>query len=192
MLVMQEFVSADGFAASVDGNFDFGGVIPDWSALDADQLELAGRTGTIVLGRRTYELFIEFWPTAEHTMAESINTIPKAVISQSLTGAAPWGEWPAARVEAGPLSEVIARLAQAAAPKDLLVWGSLGLTKSLLRERLVDELRLIVCPVVLGAGIGVIPEDLGRTALTLAAVKQYDNGAAELTYRLQRVQSGRE
>src|SRR5262249_35617760 len=116
-------------------------------------------------------------------MAEPINTTPKAVISQRLT-AAPWGDWPAPTVHAGPLADTIRTLTQTAAPKDLLVWGSLTLTAALLREGLVDELRLIVCPVTLGSGIGVVPADLGRTTLKLVGTTPYPNGAVQLTYRL--------
>jgi dihydrofolate reductase len=183
MLVVQEFVSADGFAADADGEFGFGGVISDWSPINADQLQLIDRTGMIVLGRTTYELFVAYWPAADHILAEPINTMPRAVLSQSLTAAA-WGDWPAATVQPGALVEVIGRLADSAGSKDLLVWGSLELTKSLFRAGLVDELRLIVCPVALGAGVSVTPYDLGQTTLQLTATKSYSNGAVQLTYRL--------
>src|SRR5215813_5693973 len=105
MLVVQEFVSVDGYAADVTGEFGFGGVISDWSAIDADQLRLMERTGMIVLGRQTYELFAKFWPTAQHVMAEPINSTPKTVVSQSLT-TADWGDWTAPTVRSGALSEV--------------------------------------------------------------------------------------
>jgi dihydrofolate reductase len=181
MLVVQEFVTVDGFAADAKGEFGFGGVIPDWSPIDADQLELIDRTGTIVLGRKTYELFVDYWPTAQHVMAKPINTTARAVLSQTLH-AAPWGDWAPAAVQTGSPREAIGQLAAAAAPKDLLVWGSLALAKSLLRAGLVDELRLIVCPVALGTGIGVIPEDLGPARLKFVAAKPYSNGAVALTY----------
>jgi dihydrofolate reductase len=183
MLVVQEFVSVDGFAGDAHGEFGFGGVISDWSPIDSDQLDLMSRTGMVVLGRKTYEPFADYWPSAEHVMAKPINATPKAVLSQTLQSA-PWGDWPAATVQRGPLTDVIGRLAATAAPQDLLVWGSLALTKSLLRAGLVDELRLIVCPIVLGAGIGVTPDDLRETTLTMAAAKPYANGAVQLTYRI--------
>jgi dihydrofolate reductase len=183
MLVVQEFVSADGFAADAHGEFGFGGVIADWSPIESDQVDLMGRTGMVVLGRKTYELFAQYWPGAEHVLAEHINTTPKTVLSQTLQSA-PWGEWSAATVRHGSLADVIGRLAGTVAPHDVLVWGSLALTKSLLSARLVDELRLIVCPVMLGTGIGVTPDDLRQTALTLAAAKPYPNGAVQLTYRV--------
>lgn len=176
MLVVQEFVTVDGFAADTNGDFAFAGVIADWSALDADQRRLLDDVGTIVLGRRTYELFVEFWPTADHVMAKPINTTPKTVISQSLT-AAPWGDWPAATVRNDPLPDVIRD-----SVNDVLVWGSLDLTKSLLRQGLVDELRLIVCPVMLGAGVSVAPPDVNQS-LKFAGSKAYSNGAVALTYR---------
>lgn len=181
MLIVQEFVSVDGFAANQDGDFDFAAVIPDWSALDPDQLRLLENVGTIVLGRRTYELFIAYWPTADHAMAKSINTTPKVVMSQSRK-TAPWGDWPAPTVEPGPLADTIRRISAVSAPKDLLVWGSLDLTKSLLLQGLVDELRLIVCPVMLGAGVSVIPADINQT-LKFVDSKAYSNGAVALTYR---------
>jgi dihydrofolate reductase len=183
MLVVQEFVSVDGFAADASGEFGFAGVVSDWSPIDSDQMELMSRTGIVMLGRKTYELFVKYWPSAEHVLAEQINTTPKAVLSQTLQSA-PWGEWPAATVQHGALTDVAARLAATAGRQDVLVWGSLALTNSLLRAGLVDELRLIVCPVMLGTGIGVTPDDPGRTTLTMAAAKPYANGAVQLTYRI--------
>src|SRR5882757_2277264 len=139
-LIVQEFVTVDGFAADTDGEFGFGNVVTDWHELDADQLELLGGVGTIVLGRKTYELFVHVWPGMD-AAAQPV---------------APWGNWPEATVERGEIVDGIARL-KANTTGNLLLWGSLALTRSLLREGLVDELRLIVCPVVLGAGIGVLP-----------------------------------
>lgn len=176
MLVVQEFVSVDGYAADANGEFGFAGVVPDWSPLDADQLRLLDGIGTILLGRKTYELFIEYWPTADHVMAKPINTIPKTVISHSLKTAT-WGDWPAPTVRDGTLPDLTRDTAA-----DTLVWGSLDLTKSLLRQGLVDELRLIVCPVVLGAGVPVIPPDVNRP-LKFTDSKAYSNGAVALTYR---------
>lgn len=183
MLVVQEFVSVDGFAADASGEFGFAGVISDWSPIDSDQTELMSRTGMVVLGRKTYELFAQYWPGAEHVLAEHINTTPKTVLSQTLKSA-PWGNWPAATVQHGSLTDIIGRLAATAGPQDVLVWGSLALTKSLLSAGLVDELRLIVCPIVLGGGIGVTPEDPRQTTLTMAAATSYSNGAVQLTYRI--------
>ncbi len=183
MLVVQEFVSVDGFAADAHGEFGFGGVVSDWSPVDSDQLELMSRTGIVALGRKTYELFIDYWPSAEHVLAKPINTARKAVLSQTLQYA-PWGDWPAASVQRGALAETVGRLAETAAPQDILVWGSLALTKSLLRAGLVDELRLILCPIMLGTGIGVTPDDLGQTRLTMVASTSYSNGTVQLTYRI--------
>jgi dihydrofolate reductase len=182
MLIVQEFVTVDGFAADADGAFEFGGVISDWSSIANAQLDLVEHAGIIVLGRKTYELFVAHWPTADHPMAQPINTTPKVVVSRSMT-AATWGDWPAPTVHRGPLPDVIDRLTVAAAPRDILVWGSLALTKSLFRSRLVNELRLIVCPVALGAGISVTPDDLGQTSLEPISVTPYPNGAVELVYQ---------
>jgi len=184
-LIVQEFVTVDGFAADTDGEFGFGNVVTDWHELDADQLELLGGVGTIVLGRKTYELFVHVWPgmdAAAQPVAPRLNELPKAVFSKTLP-AAPWGNWPEATVERGEIVDGIARL-KANTTGNLLLWGSLALTRSLLREGLVDELRLIVCPVVLGAGIGVLPADLGTTPLTRTGTKAYRNGAVALTYSI--------
>jgi dihydrofolate reductase len=182
MLVVQEFVSVDGFAADASGEFGFADVISDWSPIDSDQMELMSRTGIVMLGRKSYELFVKYWPSAEHVLAEHINTTPRAVLSQTLQSA-PWGEWPAATVQRGSLTDTVGRLTETAAPQDVLVWGSLTLTKSLLSAGLVDELRLIVCPIILGTGIAVTPDDPGQTTLTTVAAKPYANGAVQLSYR---------
>jgi dihydrofolate reductase len=119
----------------------------------------------------------------EFVTVDAINTTPKAVISQSMTSVT-WGDWEAPTVEKGPLRDIVNRLTTAAAPKNLLVWGSLALTHALLRAQLVDELRLIVCPVALGTGISVVPGDLGQTRLERSSATPYPNGAVELAYRM--------
>ncbi len=184
-LIVQEWVSADGYVADAAGDFDFGGSVADWSAISSDQLRLLDRVGTIVLGRRTYEMFAAFWPgvdPATEPVAEPLNALPKVVFSETLP-TAPWGDFAPARIDAGDLGERIARL-RSATSGDLLVWGSISLAQSLLREGLVDELRLYVCPVALGAGRSLFPDGVGNTLLTLRDVKAYPNGAYAVTYAL--------
>ncbi|HEX4214166.1 MAG TPA: hypothetical protein VIA06_12685 [Candidatus Dormibacteraeota bacterium] len=82
MLIVQEFVSVDGFAADVNGEFGFGGVVSDWSPMDADQLRLVDQSGALLLGRVTYGLFAA---VCKHLPAHhsSNRLFPGALISSS-------------------------------------------------------------------------------------------------------------
>ena len=91
-LILEEWISLDGFAVDREGTLDF---LPASEAdrfSDRDQLEFLESVDTIVLGRRTYELFVDFWPTAttdEETIADRLNELPKLVFSNTLRGRPP-------------------------------------------------------------------------------------------------------
>src|SRR5690606_38828288 len=113
----------------------------------------------MLLGRNTYQLFAGFWPEAttdQELVADKLNALGKIVFSQTL-GSAPWGKWEAGRVVKGMLADEIKQLKQQPG-KDMVVWGSLSLVQSLIRESLVDEYIFMVCPVAIGAGKEIFPE----------------------------------
>lgn len=165
-VIVQEFTTIDGFAAGPNGEIDF---INDASEADPttgefvdDQLAFLGTVDTILLGAETYRMFSGFWPeqTVEtQGIADALNSTPKVVFSRTLESA-PWGKWEEARLVAGDASEEIRRLKDEPG-KDMVLWGSISLAKSLMADGLVDEYRLWVCPVVLGRGSGC-----SRTAST--------------------------
>ena len=168
-LVVQQFVSADGFAADDRGEFDlFDHVEGDSGPFDRSNAAWLEEVGAIVLGANTYAMFAGYWPTsqsAHELVAARINALPKYVFSRSLTEA-PWGDHAPATVEAGDAAETVARLKREIAG-DLILWGSLSLTHSLFRAGAVDVVRLVVLPVAIGSGRGVFPAGGSPLALRL-------------------------
>ncbi|SFP83465.1 Dihydrofolate reductase [Amycolatopsis arida] len=183
-LIVQELVTVDGFVAGRDGGLDFFDTVADYGEVDQDNLRLLADVDTVLLGAATYRLFVDYWPTAkDEPVAHVVNTVPKIVFSTGLTHA-PWGEWPEARVVHGnPVDEVTALKQQPG--KDILVWGSLTLARSLLAARLVDELQLRVCPVAIGTGRTLFPTD-GDLHLELVEATAYRSGILATRYRPRR------
>ena len=182
-LVLQEWLSLDGFAVDRAGRLDF---FPDSATdqfSDRDQLAFLDRVDTILLGRRTYELFVDFWPTAttdREVIADRLNALPKVVCSNTLAEA-PWGRWEPARVARGDARDEVRRL-KAGEGKDVVLWGSLSLAQQLMAADLIDEYHLQLCPVLLGGGRRLFPERPDDAGLRRVSVRSYDTGVVFLHY----------
>lgn len=167
-LVVQQFVSADTFAADDAGEMSFMSAVEgDTSEFDRRNAAWLETTGAIVLGAATYRMFVEYWPTpqSEHeVVAPRINALPKHVLSSTLE-AAPWGDHEPAFVEPGDAGETVARL-KADYAGDLICWGSLSLSHALFAAGAVDEVRLVTMPMAIGSGRGPFPAGLVRLELT--------------------------
>jgi dihydrofolate reductase len=181
-LILQEFVSVDGMAAGPDGSTDF---IPASSrgdqSLERRQERFLDCIDTILLGRKTYEMFVEYWPkvTSENEpLADKLNAIPKVVFSTTLDRA-PWGHWQEATVTKGDATREIERLKQQPG-KDMVIWGSLSLAQSLMPEGVIDEYELIVCPVVLGEGRRLFEDNAAPTEMLSS--RSFDRGTVLLSY----------
>lgn len=155
-VVAQQWVSLDGYAAGPTGEGElFDAVDPAGEA--GSQRHNAGYVPTVeqvLLGRRSYQSFVAYWPTADDLVAQHVNAAPKVVFSRTLDGA-PWGDHEPALVRPDAVEHV--RAARAAGGGDLLLWGSLSLMASLVEAGELDELDLFVAPVVLGAGTPLLP-----------------------------------
>ncbi len=152
-IIVEQIVTADGFASGPDGELDFMSIASGGDAEDDGQLELLAHVDAILLGRVTYELFEAYWPSRTETdepVAGPINRLPKHVVTHTLAKA-PWGQWSSAIVESGEPRDTARRLAAQYAG-DIVVWGSLTLAGALLQAGLVDELRLRVVPALIGQG----------------------------------------
>jgi len=182
-LIVEEWISLDGYAEDKNGKLDF---FPSTEAnkfSDEDQLKFLQSIDTILLGRKTYELFVDFWPTAttdKEIIADKLNSIPKIVFSNTLT-AAPWGNWPAAQVLPGNAVEKIKSLKQQGG-KGMVLWGSISLTQDLIKAGLVDEYHLQICPTLTGGGRLLFPALDAYANLKLISVKEYDTGVVFLQY----------
>jgi dihydrofolate reductase len=185
-VVLQEFVSLDGFAAGPNNSVDF---IP--ASMEGDtsfgdeQGALMDRTDTLLLGRVTYAMFAGFWPNVtqgvEQPFADKFNGLSKVVFSKTLDRA-PWGKWSEGRIVRGNAEEEVKRLKRGSG-KDMLISGSISLAQSLIDKGLVDEYRLVVCPVVLGNGRPLFRDNGGPIQMQLVDAKAKDRGAVSLVYR---------
>jgi len=146
-LVLKMSVSLDGFVASADGS-------TDWIAAgrsDASTswvVETVSNAAAHLIGAATYAAWATYWPGDSGAFAKAMNEIPKVVFSNSLASA-DWGE---TEIAAGDLAEAITRLKQERFDGYLLAQGGTRFARSLVETGLIDEYRLVIHPVVLGAG----------------------------------------
>ncbi|HJU69286.1 MAG TPA: dihydrofolate reductase family protein [Gemmatimonadaceae bacterium] len=184
-VILQEFVSVDGLAAGPNDSVDF---IP--ASMQGDQpfgqhqTKFLDSIDTILLGRVTYEMFAAHWPNVtsgpDEPFADKLNAIPRIVFSTTLDRA-PWGSYPDAKVVKSSAAKEVARLRQGSG-KDMVMWGSLSLAQSLMREALIDEYQLIICPVVLGTGRPLFAEQNESIGMQLVSTKSFDRGSVLLVY----------
>ncbi|HEX2219117.1 MAG TPA: dihydrofolate reductase family protein [Gemmatimonadales bacterium] len=182
-LILEEWLSLDGFAVDRDGRLDFFPPSETDKFSDRDQLRFLDSVDTILLGRRTYELFVDFWPTATtdtEIIADRLNTLPKLVFSNTLTEA-PWGKWPPARVVRGDPVAEIERL-KAGDGKHMVLWGSLSLAQSLIAADLIDEYHLQICPTAVGGGRSLFPGLQSYARFKRVNMRTYDTGVVFLHY----------
>lgn len=192
-LVVQQFVSADGFAADDNNRFTlFDDVEGDSSDFDQCNLRWMEGLGAIVLGAETYRMFSSYWPTPQadgELVGPTLNALPKYVFSRTLTSA-PWGDHPAAAVVADDVGETVRRLKTEIAG-DLVLWGSLSLGQSLFRAGAVDIVRLVVLPVAIGSGRTVFPAGQPPTRLHLVGSRTFAAGLVASDYTVVRESEGK-
>jgi dihydrofolate reductase len=175
-VIVQELVSVDGFVAGPSGELEFFEAVSDYSAVDQDNLSILDQVDTILLGSKTYRMFVEYWPTAEdELMADVVNSTPKIVFSSTLDRA-PWGRFEPARVLKGSAVDHLQRLRREPG-QGLMVWGSISLAQSLLKAGLVDEMQLRVIPTMVGHGRTLLAEDTGGVARPSLASDEHSQGA---------------
>jgi dihydrofolate reductase len=146
-LVLKMSVSLDGYVAPADGssNWEASGRSPDGAEWVLDTVSNAGAH---LVGAVTYARWAASWPGAPGPFAAPMNEIPKVVFANSLPSA-DWGE---TSIATGDLADAIARLKQERTGRYLLALGGVRFARSLVETGLIDEYRLVVLPVVLGAG----------------------------------------
>ena len=130
----------------------------------------------LLLGRMTYEIFAEAWPSRQGNDANRINAMPKYVASRTLQEPLEWN----ATLIKGDIAEQIGKLKQKPG-KDLLQYGVGELTYTMLQHGLVDELRFLVFPFTFGKGPRVF-ENFDKTALTLIHTQTFKSGVVALHY----------
>jgi dihydrofolate reductase len=181
-LIVTEFVSLNGVIEAPGGEeghphtgwvFDYHG--PEQEKYKMDETLEAG---ALLLGRVTYEGFSEAWPERGGPFADKMNSMPKYVVSSTLSEPL---EWNNSRLLQGDLATEVARLKEADGGP-ILAAGSATLVHSLVENDLVDEYRLMVFPVVIADGKRLFPDVSDKKPLKLVESKAFDSGVAVHTY----------
>jgi dihydrofolate reductase len=181
-IVVTEFISLDGVIEDPGGSEDFkyGG----WSFEinrgdegDNFKLEETRNSAALLLGRKTYEGFADAWPSREGEFADKFNNMPKYVVSSTLKDP----KWTNTTVLGGALADDVSKVRDEV-NGDIVVHGSAQLVQGLLEHGLVDELRLMVFPVVLGAGRRLFGETSDKRPLKLTDSKTVGDGVTIQVY----------
>jgi dihydrofolate reductase len=181
-LVVTEFVTLDGIMEAPGGepSHPHSGWVFDFMSPEQEQWKLreALEAGSHLLGRVTYEGFAAAWPQRQGEFADHINSMPKYVVSSTLSEPL---EWENSTLISGDVAEEVGKLKERdEAP--ILIAGSATLVHSLIESDLVDELRLMVFPVLLGGGKSPFPENGQKKPFRLAGTETFESGVAVNTY----------
>ena len=181
-LVISEFVSLDGVIEDPAGGegFSRGGWVGEIKAreeIDKVKLDEALGTQALLLGRRTYEFFAARWPSRAGELADRLNSLPKYVVSSTLEEP----KWNNSTVLRGDVVNEVSKLKQEL-NGDIVVPGSFQLLRTLMEHDLVDELRLMIYPVVLGAGARLFGETSDKKPVRLLDTQTVGDGVAFLVY----------
>lgn len=181
-IVVTEFVSLDGVMEDPGGGEDFehGGwtfEIERGEEGDTFKLDETLATEALLLGRVTFEGFAAAWPSREGEFADKFNSMPKYVVSSTLGDP----DWNNSTVLSGDVAAEVSQLRQRV-EGDIVVHGSAQLVQTLIEHDLVDELRLMVFPVVLGKGKRLFGETSDKKRLRLASSNTVGDGVSILVY----------
>jgi len=189
-IVISENVSLDGVVQDPTGDEGFSrggwfGQIEDrdreeWAKVEFDE---ALSAEALLLGRRSYEWFAARWPSRSGDWADRLNSLPKYVVSSTLVDP----DWNNSTVLQGEAVHEVAKLKQEL-DGDIVVYASRQLVRTLMEHDLVDELRLMVYPVVLGAGERLFGETPAKKPVRLLDARTVGDALAYVTYGL--VQEG--
>jgi len=185
-IVISENVTLDGVVQDPTGEegFDRGGwfgQIKDRPAVAKLALDDARRAEALLLGRRTYEFFGARWPSRSGELADRLNSLPKYVVSSTLKDPG----WNNSTVLKGAAVDEVSKLKREL-DGEILVLASFQLVRALIERDLVDELRLKIFPVVLGAGERLFGETNNTNPMRLLDNQTIDDGVAFLTHQLVR------
>ena len=184
-IIISENVSLDGVIQDPAGDEGFQrggwvGRVGDRGREEAAQVLLEEALGTeaMLLGRRSYEFLAARWPSRTGALADRLNSKPKYVVSSTLQGPA----WNNTTVLKGNVVNEVSKLKQQLAG-DIVVPASFQLVRTLIEHDLIDELRLMIYPVVLGAGERLFGETSDKKSLRLSSTRTVGNDLAYLTYQ---------
>lgn len=180
-VIASPFVTLDGFMAGPQGEFDWNEPYFD-EEMGSYIRKQFSEIDTIFLGRVTYQMFAQYWPTQgvkdDPVFAEKMNSTPKIVFSRTLDKV----EWSNSRLVKENITEEVLKLKEQPG-KDIVIDGSAGLIHSLTNLGLIDEYRLRVHPVVLGSGLPLFKDIKEKMNLKLVEAKPFQSGVVILHYQ---------
>lgn len=195
-LIAFNHITADGYFAAADGGLNW--VVGD-GALDHDTVTYLGERDATLLGRRTYEMFEQFWPTAVDAagtapdphqpgqrskdigaIGQWINDATKIVVSKTRKSVT----WKNSRIVSGFTPDAIRRIKEEPG-RDIMLFGSSMLVSALTTHRLIDEYQFAISPVILGSGRTLMREVQDGPKLCLLDSKPYQSGIVVLRYSLE-------
>jgi dihydrofolate reductase len=191
-IIISENVTLDGVVQDPTGDEGFRcggwfGQVPnkdreEWAKVELDE---ALGADALLLGRRTYEFFAARWPSRSGRWADRLNRMPKYVVSATLQDP----DWNNTTVLTGDVAAAVSALCRKV-NGDIIVYASFQLVHTLLEHGLVDELRLIIYPFVLGAGQRLFTGTGPTKHLRLVDTRTVGDGLAFLTYRPEPIHAG--
>lgn len=176
-IVWSEYISLNGVVEE-PGEWSIPYFSNDLAHYKSDELY---NSDALLLGRNTYEGFAAAWPEMEEVegdFAVRMNTLPKYVVSTTLHRA----DWNNSTIIRENVSEEVAKLKQESG-KNILIGGSAALAKSLMRRNLIDEIRMLVHPIAVGAGKRLFEGAKDSIGLKLVDTRAFESGVVELTYQ---------
>lgn len=176
-LFWQMSVTLDGFMEGPNHELEDTAGFKD-EDFDRYATEMLKSIDGMLIGRRTYDLFSGYWPTATGENAERMNTLPKIVFSRTLKKV----EWNNSRLVSNNAAEEVMRLKQEP-DKDLALFGSADLASTLMRLGVIDEYRILVTPVVIGKGTPMFKDVPKRMPLKLIKADTWSSGTVALFYQ---------
>jgi len=178
-------VTLDGFMEGENHDISWHNVDQEFNDFAAKQLQ--EDMGTLVFGRTTYELMYSYWPNAtpsdpkDAIVKDLMDTLPKIVVSHSLENVQDEKNWKNVRVIKDNLKEEFEKL-KSEEGKDIAVLGSNNVCVTLLEERLLDEIRIMINPVVIGKGTPLFAGIQDKQKFGLQSTRTFRNGNVLLTY----------
>lgn len=174
-IVLHEYLTLDGVAESPE-TWQFPYYSPDVAEFNVAQILTSD---CLLLGRKTYDIFAAFWPLQKNNefgIADKFNTVPKFVVSSTLRETT----WANTTIVRDPVREI--RELKRQPGSHVAVPGSMALTRLLMAEGLVDEIRLLMHPIVLGSGKRLFASDNRTTPMKLLEARTFSSGVTFLAY----------
>jgi dihydrofolate reductase len=174
-ILVSNLMSLDGFFEGPNGNLD-------WFVTDEEFFEYARKllcsVDTLLFGRKTYEPMAAYWPNAPRDeIADKMNGLAKFVFSNTLRST----DWSHSQLLRGDPAPEVARMKQTVGG-DMVIFGSAMLASSLLRAKLIDEYRVILCPVLIGKGNPLFQSEKEKLKLHLLGTHALGSGVVILSY----------